>query len=84
MRAGEHYTYKSNFLLGRVKNQPRNSYRLSNDAGRILSNAVRGHLLGLTERFDYFVTGESLAYERKVAGVKFGASVMAAVVAYFL
>ena len=58
--------------------------RLSNDLGRILSNAGRGHLSGLTERFDYFVTGESLPYERKVAAVKFALFVIASIVALVL
>lgn len=56
--------------------------RLSNDLGRILGNARRGHLLGLTERFDYFVTGESLSYERRVTKLKLTLFVIAAFVAY--
>ena len=58
--------------------------RLSNDLGRILSNARRAHLSGLTERFDYFVTGESISYERKVAASKFVLFVFAAFVAYLI
>ena len=46
--------------------------RISNDLGRIAGHLKRGHLLGLTERFDYFMTGESKTYERKVAITKFG------------
>ena len=58
--------------------------RLSNDVGRILSNARRGHLSGLTERFDYFVTGESLPYERKIAASKFTLFVIAALAVYIM
>ncbi len=45
--------------------------RLSNDLGRITGNLRRKHLLGFGERFDYFATGESIKYERKVAVPKF-------------
>ena len=36
-----------------------------------MGNVKRGHISGVCERFDYFTTGESIAYERKVAGEKF-------------
>ncbi len=45
--------------------------RLSNDFGRILGNLRRLHVLGITERFDYFMTGEHILYERKIAFSKF-------------
>ena len=45
--------------------------RISNDAGRTAGNLRRGHLLCFGERFDYFATGESIRYERKVAVPKF-------------
>jgi glycosyltransferase involved in cell wall biosynthesis len=45
--------------------------RLANDLGRIGGNLRRGRLWGLTERFDYFTTGEHIHYERAVAMVKF-------------
>jgi GT2 family glycosyltransferase len=45
--------------------------RISNDVGRIMGNLRRGHLLCFGERFDYFATGESIRYERKVAVSKF-------------
>jgi hypothetical protein len=44
---------------------------MSNDAGRITGNLRRGHLLCFGERFDYFATGESIKYERKIAVPKF-------------
>ncbi len=44
--------------------------RISNDAGRIAGNLRRGHLLCFGERFDYFATGESIRYERKIAVAK--------------
>jgi hypothetical protein len=45
--------------------------RISNEIGRLAGHLRRAHLLGLTERFDYFMTGESKKYERKVAIAKF-------------
>jgi hypothetical protein len=45
--------------------------RISNDLGRIAGNLRRGHLFSFCERFDYFATGESIRYERKVAVPKF-------------
>ena len=45
--------------------------RISNDTGRITGNFRRGHLLCFGERFDYFATGESIKYERKIAAAKF-------------
>ncbi len=45
--------------------------RISNDLGRIAGNLGRKHWLGFGERFDYFATGESIKYERKVAVPKF-------------
>jgi GT2 family glycosyltransferase len=56
--------------------------RLSNDIGRLVGNLIRGRPHGLLERFDYFCSGESIAYERKVAGAKLlGWLAMAAAVA---
>jgi hypothetical protein len=45
--------------------------RLSNDIGRILGHIKHARIQGLTERFDYFMTGEHIKYERKVALTKF-------------
>jgi len=45
--------------------------RLSNDLGRLVSHAKHMRITGLLERFDYFGTGESIAYERTVSGAKF-------------
>jgi hypothetical protein len=45
--------------------------RLSNDLGRLLSHVKQMRITGLLERFDYFGTGESIAYERMVSGAKF-------------
>lgn len=50
--------------------------RLSNDIGRIRGNLRRGHITGFTERFDYFGTGESIGYERRVAIGKFAVFVI--------
>lgn len=47
------------------------SVRLSNELGRLAGNLRRGHLNGICERFDYFTTGESISYERKVAAFEF-------------
>lgn len=44
--------------------------RGANDAGRLLGNLSRGRIHGVLERFDYFCTGESIKYERKVASMK--------------
>ena len=44
--------------------------RGTNDAGRLLGNLSRGRIHGILERFDYFCTGESIKYERKVAFLK--------------
>jgi GT2 family glycosyltransferase len=45
--------------------------RLSSDMGRIVGHIRHLHFLGITERFDYFMTGEHIQYERKVAFFKF-------------
>ncbi len=45
--------------------------RISSDMGRLMGNLSRRHLRGFGERFDYFATGESIEYERKVAVSKF-------------
>jgi glycosyltransferase involved in cell wall biosynthesis len=45
--------------------------RLSNEIGRLAGNLRRGNVTGFFERFDYFTTGESIRFERKVAGAKF-------------
>ena len=45
--------------------------RLSNDLGRISGHVRKARIQGLTERFDYFMTGEHVKYERKVASIKF-------------
>jgi glycosyltransferase involved in cell wall biosynthesis len=45
--------------------------RLSNDMGRIAGHLRHLHFLGITERFDYFMTAEHIQYERKVAFLKF-------------
>lgn len=44
--------------------------RYVNDLGRVAGNLRRGRLLGLTERFDYFGTGESIEHERRIAFAK--------------
>jgi GT2 family glycosyltransferase len=44
--------------------------RGANDAGRLLGNLSRGRIHGVLERFDYFCTGESIKYERKIAFLK--------------
>jgi glycosyltransferase involved in cell wall biosynthesis len=56
--------------------------RVSNDVGRLAGHLKRRHLLGFAERFDYFMTGESKAYERRVAVSKF--SLYMAVTALFI
>lgn len=45
--------------------------RLSNDLGRIAGHLKCLHFLGITERFDYFLTGEHIRYERTVSFSKF-------------
>ena len=45
--------------------------RVSNDLGRFAGNLKRLRINGLFERFDYFMTGESISFERKVARAKF-------------
>jgi len=45
--------------------------RLSNDLGRIAGHLNRMHFLGITERFDYFMTGEHIRYERIISASKF-------------
>ncbi len=45
--------------------------RLSNDLGRIAGHLKHLHFLGIGERFDYFMTGEHIAYERRVAVTQF-------------
>src|SRR5207245_2145928 len=57
--------------------------RLSNDLGRVLGNFSRRRL-GFMERFDYFTTGESIGYERKVAIVKLVSFLLSGVLFYFL
>lgn len=51
--------------------------RLSNEIGRLVGNIRRGHVSGICERFDYFTTGESKAFERKVAALKLGVFISA-------
>lgn len=53
--------------------------RISNDLGHITGNMRRRHLLSFCERFDYFATGESIRYERKVAIPKFITFIVGAV-----
>lgn len=57
--------------------------RLSNDAGRIAGNLRRLHFLGFAERLDYFATGESKHYERRVASSKFVLFVLAGLFCIF-
>lgn len=45
--------------------------RLANDLGRLVGHVRNARIRGFLERFDYFGTGESIAYERSVAGAKF-------------
>jgi hypothetical protein len=45
--------------------------RLANEGGRLVGHVRAGRLAGFCERFDYFGTGESIRYERRVAGAKF-------------
>lgn len=44
--------------------------RASNDFGRIKGSLQRGHIFGITERFDYFCNGLHIRNERKWAMVK--------------
>ncbi len=45
--------------------------RLFNDAGRLVGNIRRGRLSFIGERFDYFTTGESVMFERKMSATSF-------------
>ena len=45
--------------------------RISNDLGRLIGNLSRRWFGGFLERFDYFMTGESIKFEQKIAGAKF-------------
>ncbi|HEX6913194.1 MAG TPA: glycosyltransferase, partial [Longimicrobium sp.] len=45
--------------------------RFANDLGRLWSHVRHFRFGGLLERFEYFATGESIGYERRVAGAKF-------------
>lgn len=45
--------------------------RLVNDMGRLIGNLAKGRFWSIGERFDYFATGESIAFERRIAGMKF-------------
>ncbi len=45
--------------------------RLSNDLGRLAGHFKNLHMLGITERFDYFMTGEHIRYEQKIGLAKF-------------
>lgn len=58
--------------------------RLSNDLGRIAGHLKRLHLLGVTERFDYFMTGEHIRYERFVAFSKFIVFATVAIVLFII
>jgi len=44
--------------------------RASNDFGRLKSNMLRGHITGITERFDYFCDGVHIRSERMWALIK--------------
>lgn len=44
--------------------------RVANDFGRLVGHVRAGRMAGLGERFDYFGTGESISYERRVAAAK--------------
>lgn len=57
--------------------------RFANECGRVVGHARRGRLSGMCERFDYFGTGESIAYEQRVAAFKLtGWAVAAALVVF--
>jgi GT2 family glycosyltransferase len=58
--------------------------RLSNDLGRIAGHLRCLNVLGITERFDYFMTGEHIKYERIVASLKFIVYVTVAIVLFFI
>jgi glycosyltransferase involved in cell wall biosynthesis len=45
--------------------------RLSNDLGRVVGSLRRGDITGFLKRFDYFMTKESVSFERKIALTKF-------------
>lgn len=45
--------------------------RLSNDLGRVAGFLRRGSFTSFFERFDYFITRESIPFERKIAMKKF-------------
>ncbi|MEJ2241780.1 MAG: hypothetical protein P8Y18_06530, partial [Candidatus Bathyarchaeota archaeon] len=62
-KAGKNQTFKVSILA--------TSIRLANDFGRIIGHLRNIHLLGITERFDYFMTGEHIQYEKTVALYKF-------------
>ncbi|RNJ76456.1 MAG: glycosyltransferase [Nitrosopumilus sp. D6] len=49
--------------------------RLSNEMGRIVGNICHKNLAGFFVRFDYFGTGESVPFERKISGLKFISSI---------
>lgn len=75
--------------LARKKNTPLVSIRatvirLSNDLGRIAGHLKHMHFLGIAERFDYFMTGEHIRYERKVAILKFVAYVTLAIILFIV
>lgn len=53
--------------------------RLSNDLGRITANLSRFRMTGFFERFDYFTTGESIQFERKIAMAKFTSFIITAI-----
>jgi GT2 family glycosyltransferase len=58
--------------------------RLSNDLGRIIGNLKNLNILGVTERFDYFMTKEHINYERTVAYLKFSAYCITGVVLFLI
>jgi hypothetical protein len=58
--------------------------RLSNDLGRIAGHLKHMHFSGITERFDYFMTGEHVKYERTVAFSKFAVYATTAIILFIL
>ena len=54
--------------------------RAANDLGRLYGNLSRGRLNGFFERFDYFCTGESIDYERKIGFFKMMMHLLAVIV----
>jgi len=58
--------------------------RIANDMGRLAGILKRGHFLGFGERFDYFTTGESISYERKVALSKFALFLIATIALFMI